>query len=140
MYFCYLESSESIQGLLQHGHITRFKNFKTPFFWRYLKFLPLGNWYWSRTSPKNFFWKYLKKYRCYALAKFWHKKGRGRHISCATTKIFSPINHRLVGNKWWKFQKDILNGFWVIDHFVQIDCMLMACSSKFGLFHYRSRP
>ena len=35
---------------------------------------------------------------------------------------------------------DILNSFGVIDHFVQIDCMLMACSSKFGLFYYRSRP
>ena len=33
-----------------------------------------------------------------------------------------------MGNKWWKFQKDILNGFGVIDHFVQIDCSLWPAS------------
>ena len=53
----------SMDYSISSGYCTRSKNFKTPFFWRYLKFLPLGNWYWSRTSPKKFFWKYLKKYR-----------------------------------------------------------------------------
>ena len=75
---------------ISSGWCTRSKNFKTPFFWRYLKFLPFGNWYGSRTSPKIFFWKYLKK-------------GRGKHISCTTTKIFSSIYHRIVVNMWWKF-------------------------------------
>ena len=32
------------------------KNLKTPFFSRYSKFLLIGNWYWSKTSP-NFFSK-----------------------------------------------------------------------------------
>ena len=48
---------------ISSGYCTRSKNFITPFFGRYLKFVPLGNWYGSRTSPKNFVWKYLKKYR-----------------------------------------------------------------------------
>ena len=30
------------------------KNLKTPFFSRYSKFLLIGNWYWSKTSPKFF--------------------------------------------------------------------------------------
>ena len=44
------------------GRKARSKNFKTPFFSRYSKFLSWGSWYRSRTSPKNFFWKYLNKY------------------------------------------------------------------------------
>ena len=44
------------------GRKTRSKNFKTPFFSRYSKFLPWGSWYRSKTSPKNFFWKNLNKY------------------------------------------------------------------------------
>ena len=40
---------------LLSGHLTRSKNFKTPFFKRYYKFLPWGHSYRSRTSPIFFF-------------------------------------------------------------------------------------
>ena len=36
------------------GLITHSKNFKTPFFERYFKFLPWGNCNRSKTIPKNF--------------------------------------------------------------------------------------
>ena len=116
------------------------KNFKTPFFLRYLKILPFGYWNGSRTLPKNFLGKCFKKYRCYALAKLWHKKWHSRHISCAMTKIFSPIYYRFVCNKWRKFQKDILNSFGVTVDFFQIDCMLMACSCDGTDQTYGSHP
>ena len=38
------------------------KNLKTPFFSRYSKFLPMGNWNRSRTSPKFFSKKNSNKY------------------------------------------------------------------------------
>ena len=40
------------------------ENFENAFFWEYLKFLPLGNSYGSKTTSKIFFWKFLKKYSC----------------------------------------------------------------------------
>ena len=43
------------------GHLTRSKNFKTPFFKRYWKFLLGGYSNRSRTSPFLFFFKYLNK-------------------------------------------------------------------------------
>ena len=46
------------------GRMTRSKNFKTPFFSRYLKFLSWGSRYGSRTSPKIFLKKYRNKYGC----------------------------------------------------------------------------
>ena len=56
--------SNPIQGLLQHGHITHSKNFKTPFFWRYFNVLPVGNSDGSKISPKFFFLKNFKKQSC----------------------------------------------------------------------------
>ena len=44
------------------GVLTRSKIFKTPFFERYLKFLPMGDWNWSKTSPVFFVLKNLNKY------------------------------------------------------------------------------
>ena len=44
------------------GRSTRSKNFKTQFFWRYLKFLPWGYSNRSRTSPIFFFLRYLNNY------------------------------------------------------------------------------
>ena len=46
------------------GQSTRSKNFKTPFFWRYLKFLLWRYSNRSRTSPNFFFLRYLNKYSC----------------------------------------------------------------------------
>ena len=44
------------------GRSIRSKNFKTQFFWRYLKFLPWGYSNRSRSSPFFFFLRYLNKY------------------------------------------------------------------------------
>ena len=43
------------QRQLEPGLFTRSKNFKTPFFGRYFKFLPVSDLNWSKTSPKFFF-------------------------------------------------------------------------------------
>ena len=51
-------------GHREDGHLGSVKNFKTPFFKRYWKFLPWGHSYRSKTSPIFFFSKYLNKYSC----------------------------------------------------------------------------
>ena len=43
------------EPLMLPGRMTCLKDFKMPFFSRYLKFLPWGSRYGSRTSPKKFF-------------------------------------------------------------------------------------
>ena len=49
------------------------KNLKTPFFSRYSKFLPMANWYRSRTSPKFFLKKNSNKCGRKSCPKFWPK-------------------------------------------------------------------
>ena len=61
------------------GRKARSKNFKTPLFSRYQKFLPLGSSYGSRTLPKNFSQKNLNKYGRQRCQKFWHTRGRHQH-------------------------------------------------------------
>ena len=46
---------------LSSGPASPWKNCKTPFFSRYSKFLSMGNWYRSRTSPKFFLKKNSNK-------------------------------------------------------------------------------
>ena len=46
------------------GRKSRLKNFKTPFFSRYHKFLPWGNSNMSKTSPKFFSKFFFNKYGC----------------------------------------------------------------------------
>ena len=58
---------------LSSGPASRSKNCKTPFFSRYSKFLSMGNWYRSRTSPKNFLKKNSNKYSRQNRPKFWPK-------------------------------------------------------------------
>ena len=52
----------SIQEALKTWRWRLLKNLKTPFFSRYSKFLLIGNWYWSKTSPKFFLQKNSNKY------------------------------------------------------------------------------
>ena len=56
-----LKVSNTEKGLLQPGHTTHSKDFQTPFFERYFKFLPVGSSDGFETSPKFFFWKIFKK-------------------------------------------------------------------------------
>ena len=67
------------------------ENFKTPFFWRFLKFLQLGNSNRSKKDPKIFFWKYLKNDGRYGRSKFWHSRWRCWFVGWDMTKIFLSI-------------------------------------------------
>ena len=51
----------SQEPLKSPGQQSYLKNLKTPFLGEYFKFLPLSNSYGSKTTPQNFFWKYLNK-------------------------------------------------------------------------------
>ena len=60
--FCISNSINLNRGHHEGGRLGSVKNFKTPFFKRYWKFLPWGYSYRCRTSPIFFFLKYLNKY------------------------------------------------------------------------------
>ena len=57
-----LENHSPLRGHREGRRLGLVKNFKTPFFKRYRKFLPSGDSHRSRTSPIFFFLKYLNKY------------------------------------------------------------------------------
>ena len=57
-------NKEFICGLRYGGPTTESKNFKTPFFSRYSKFLLMSDWKWFKTYPVFFFSKHLNKYSC----------------------------------------------------------------------------
>ena len=78
-----------VQEALKTWRWRLLKNLKTPFFSRYSKFLLIGNWYWSKTSPKFFSKKKFQQLRSLELSKIWAEMGRCGQADWATAKIFS---------------------------------------------------
>ena len=66
----YLMNNSISRGHREGGRLGSVKNFKTPFFKRYWKFLSWGYFYRSRTSPFFFFLRYLDKYGHWGLQRF----------------------------------------------------------------------
>ena len=95
------------------------KNLKTPFFSWYSKFLPMANWYRSRTSPKFFSKKNSNKCSRKSRPKFWRKwavAGRlveqGQKFFCqfsADTWWTSPENFSSIA--WFIFESLLINWF-----------------------------
>ena len=100
---------------LLSGHLTRSKNFKTPFFKRYWKFLPGGYSNRSRTSPFFFLFQISQQIELLETSKILAEMGRSWQADWATAKIFLSNLHRHVMNKCWKFQEVILILVWAID-------------------------
>ena len=96
-------------SVLRCGRLGWMKNFKTPFFKRYWKFLPWGYSYRPRTTP-NFF----QQIQWLETFKVWAKMGRGWRAVWVMAKIFLLNLRSLMMNKCWKFQEDILIFVWVI--------------------------
>ena len=104
------------------GHLTRSKNFKTPFFKRYWKFLPGGYSNRSRTSPFFFLFQISQQIELLETSKILAEMGRSWQADWATAKFFLSNLHRHVMNKCWKFQEVILILVWVIDKRLKICC------------------
>ena len=73
------------------------KNLKTPFFSRYSKFLPMANWYRSRTSPKFFSKKNSNKCGRKSRPKFWPKWAVAGRLVEQGQKFFCQFS----ADTWW---------------------------------------
>ena len=87
---------EVVHSAINHGNhkggpLSFSKIFKTPFFKRYLKFLPSGDSYSSKTSPIFFFLKYLNKYSRQRRPKFWPKWAVAGRLVDFWPKFFCQI-------------------------------------------------
>ena len=105
-------------ALIDHGHceggrLGLLKNFKTPYFGRYWKFLPRGDSYRSRTSPVFFLFEIFQQIRLLEASKVLAEMGHRWQAVWAMAKIFSSNLCKHMMNKWWKFQEDILILVWV---------------------------
>ena len=111
--------------ILSHGHLGRLgsaKNWKTPFFWRYWKFLPLGDSYRSRTSPVFFLFKISQQIRLLEASKVLAKMGLGWQAVWVIAKFFLSNLHNYMMNKSGKFHEDILILVWVRAYWVKNCC------------------
>ena len=118
------------------GPTAHSKNFKTPFLKRYWKILSRGYSNRSRTSPFFFLFKISQQIWSLEASKNLAKMGRGWQADCVGTKTFLSIWHKLVMNKCWKFQEDILILVWVRAKWLKI------CCNQWTLYgqHYQKWP
>ena len=111
-----------VRGHCEGGHLGLPKNFKTPFFWRYWKYLPWGDSYRSKTSPVFFLFEISQQIWLLEASKVLAKMGRGWQAVWVMAKIFISNLHKLVMNKCWKFQEDILILVWDRAKWLKICC------------------
>ena len=112
---------------------TRSKNFKTPFFSRYPKFLSWGDSNRSKTTPK-FYSFFFNKYGCQRSSKFLHTRGHYWPTDWAMTKIFMSIYPRTMMKKRWKFQVNIMSGLRFIEIWLKNSGKCWPACVQIGLF------
>ena len=86
------------------------KNLKTPFFSRYSKFLPMANWYRSRTSPKFFSKKNSNKCGRKSRPKFWPKWAVAGRLVEQGQKFFRQFS----ADTWWTSPENFSSIAWFI--------------------------
>ena len=86
------------------------KNLKTPFFSRYSKFLPMANWYRSRTSPKFFSKKNSNKCGRKSRPKFWTKWAVAGRLVEQGQKFFRQFS----ADTWWTSPENFSSIAWFI--------------------------
>ena len=116
------QKNHLICGHPEDGSLGSVKNFKTPFFKRFCKFLPWGYSFRSRTSPIFFLFEISQQIQLLEASKVLAKMGRGWQAGWVLAKIFSSNLHRHVMNKCWKFQEDSLTLVWFIAERLKICC------------------
>ena len=66
-----------MRGQREDGRPSFSKNCKTPFFSKNLKFLQMGNWNWSKTTPVFFLFRISQQIQSLEALKVLAKMGRG---------------------------------------------------------------
>ena len=87
-----------------------FENFENPFFSRYSKFLLIGNWYWSKTSPKFFSKKNSNKCGRKSRPKFWPKWAVAGRLVEQGQKFFRQFS----ADTWWTSPENFSSIAWFI--------------------------
>ena len=92
-------------GHCEVGCLGLVKNFKTPLFKRYLKFLPWGHSYRSRTSPIFFLFRIPQQMQSLETSKVSADMDCGLQTGWVMANFFLSNLHRPMMNKCWKFPK-----------------------------------
>ena len=92
-----------------------YENFKNAVFGEYFKFLPLGNWYRFKTTPKIFCCENSSKSTATrGIQSFGLTEGPADVLSEKWPKFSCQKYGTYLMNTCWKFQRDISKGFWII--------------------------
>ena len=102
----FMQATAIIQEALKTWRYRLLKNLKTPFFFsRYSKFLLIGNWYWSKTSPKFF----SKKIPTITVARAVQNLGRN-----------GPLRAGWLSNKMPIWRANVINEIWLILNYSKV--------------------